>query len=160
VGVLVLANFGETRELRLDGHLVGPALDEPAEPGREGSCVCVVATDAPLLAADLARLARRTGLGLARLGSYASNGSGEVALAFSTAQRRAFARDRAAGPVTLSALVAGDLNPLFAACVEATEEAVANALCAGRTLRGATGATLEALPLERVRSLLPPARGD
>jgi D-aminopeptidase len=158
VGVLVLANFGETRELRLGGHLVGPALEAPAEPGREGSCVCIVATDAPLLASDLARLARRTGLGLARVGSYASNGSGEVAVAFSTAQPHAYARDRDDGPVALAVLAHGALNPLFAACVEATEEAVANALCAGRTLHGATGATLEALPLERVRALVAASR--
>lgn len=86
VGVLVLANFGDWNELRVDGVPVGRLLGDPeAGPGRPaGSCIAVVATDAPLSSHDLTRLARRAGLGLGRTGSVAHHGSGEIFLAFST----------------------------------------------------------------------------
>ena len=89
VGVLLLTNFGSREDLRVDGVPVGPLLPGP-RPDRvppAGSCIAIVATDAPLAAADLARLARRAGLGLARSGSVAHNGSGEIFLAFSTGAR-------------------------------------------------------------------------
>ena len=96
VGVLVLANFGSRRDLRIDGVPVGRLLgDAPPARGRPrpaGSCIAVVATDAPLRAAQLERIARRAGLGLARTGSVAHHGSGEIFLAFSTAPRRRHAR--------------------------------------------------------------------
>jgi D-aminopeptidase len=152
VGVLVLANFGTDDGARLTvaGHPVGDLLPPSAGPGSEGSCVCVVATDAPLLSSQLERVARRTFLGLGRVGSYASNGSGELALAFSTVNRDAFARDRPDDVRQLSMLRNGALQELFAATVEASEEAVLNALAAGRPLAGAMGRALPAFPLEAV----------
>lgn len=163
VGVLVLTNFGtDGRRLLVAGQSVADLLPVPDAPGTEGSCVCVVATDAPLLPSQLERLARRTFLGLARIGSFASNGSGEVALAFSTANRDAFARDRVDDVREVAMLASSSLSPLFAGVVEATEEAVLNSLCAGRELLGATGRRLPAFSVEAVaarvrqRSAAPP----
>jgi D-aminopeptidase len=152
VGVLVLANFGTGAGDRLTvaGYPVGDLLPPAPGPGSEGSCVCVVATDAPLLPSQLERVARRTFLGLGRVGSYASNGSGEVALAFSTVNREAFARDRDEDVRQLEMLRNDALHELFAATVEASEEAVLNALAAGRPLEGALGRSLPAFPLEAV----------
>ena len=151
VGVLVLTNFGtDGRRLVVAGRSVGDLLPVPPVAGSEGSCVCVVATDAPVLPSQLERLARRAFLGLARVGSFASNGSGEVALAFSTANREAFARDRVGEVREVAMLVNDALSPLFAGVVEATEEAVLNSLCAGRELLGATGRRLPAFPVEAV----------
>ena len=131
LGVLVLSNFGWPERLTVCGYEPGGALEEAAVPS-EGSCVCLVATDAPLVAADLERIARRPFLGLARLGSFASYGSGEVSIAWTT--QNLLERD-AAGDVRELRTVSRDvLNELFAATMEATEEAVLNALCAGRDL--------------------------
>jgi len=128
VGVLVLANFGSAPDLRVDGVPVGRALPPPAQfPSRPaGSCIAVVATDAPLSSAQLERLARRAGLGLARTGSVAHHGSGEIFLAFATSGRRPRA-DTGRRSAEGSFLDAG-LNPMFAAAVDASEEAVLNAL--------------------------------
>ena len=113
--------------------------------------MCVVATDAPLLPSQLERLARRAFLGLARVGSFASNGSGEVALAFSTANREAFARDRAGDVRQVAMLVNDALSPLFAGVVEATEEAVLELACApGGSSWGRRGGRLPAFPVEAV----------
>ena len=118
VGVLLLTNFGSSEQLRVDGLPVGRLLDErpdeAPEPG--GSCIAVVATDAPLTPPQLERLARRAGLGLARAGSVAHHGSGEIFVAFATATERSFP-DR-------------ELDPLFQAAVDATEEAVLRSLWA------------------------------
>jgi D-aminopeptidase len=148
VGVLVLANFGtgDGERLTVAGRSVGHLLPRVAEKGSEGSCVCVVATDAPLLPSQLERLARRAFLGLARVGSYGANGSGELAIAFSTANRDAFARDLPDDVRQLEMLRNDALNALFAGVVEASEEAVLNALSAGSELEGATGRTLPACP--------------
>ena len=140
VGVLVLANFGAARELRVDGIPVGRLLaltDPQPEPG--GSCIAVIATDAPLGKAQLERVARRAGLGLARTGSTGHHGSGEIFLAFSTAS----------GDVPDSAL-----DPIFQATVDATEEAVLNALWAATDVTGRGGRTVAALPHEPVLELL------
>jgi D-aminopeptidase len=141
VGVLVLANFGSARQLRIDGVPVGAHLPEPGTgpPTPAGSCIAVVATDAPLPPAQLTRLARRAGLGLARTGSVAHHGSGEIFLAFSTDRRATFT---------------GDLNPLFQAAVEATEEAVIDALWSATTVTGRDGRIVPALPHDRVLELL------
>jgi D-aminopeptidase len=136
VGVLLLVNFGDWQELRIGGVPVGR---EPPTRGSEGSCVCVVATDAPLLPRQLERLARRPFLGLARTGSYASNNSGEVAIAFSTANRTALERDRRDAVVDVAMLRNSRLSELFAACVDAAEEAVLNALFGARTIAGPRG---------------------
>jgi D-aminopeptidase len=146
VGVLVLANFGERRELRVDGVPVGRRLlDDVAGPrAPAGSCIVVVATDAPLAPAQLSRLARRAGLGLARVGSVAHHGSGEIFLAFSTTAR--VPRGAAVGPVLADAA----LDPLFAAVVEATEAAVLNALWTAETVTGREGRVAAALPHDAV----------
>jgi D-aminopeptidase len=143
VGVLVLANFGAWSDLRVDGMAVGRALGAPDAARRPpaGSCIVVVATDAPLGAAQLQRVARRAGLGLARTGSVAHHGSGEIFLAF--------AAGSAAGAVP-----DGALDPIFAGTVEATEEAVLNALWFARDVRGRDGRLVRALPHDDVIEVL------
>ncbi|HZQ16321.1 MAG TPA: P1 family peptidase [Gaiellaceae bacterium] len=138
VGVLVLANFGTREQLRVDGVPVGPLLGDPGERRSTpaGSCIAVVATDAPVDAKQLERLARRAGLGLARTGSVGHHGSGEIFAAFSTSTARTHP-DR-------------ELNPLFEAVVEATEEAVLNALWAAEDTVGREGRLVRALPRDEV----------
>jgi D-aminopeptidase len=142
VGVLVLANFGERRHLRVDGVPVGALLGDPdgARPQPAGSCIAVVATDAPLQSSQLTRIARRAGLGLARTGSTAHHGSGEIFLALSTARGEP--------------LPDADLDPLFEATVDATEEAVVNALWHAETTVGREGRIAHALPHDAVLELL------
>ena len=141
VGVLLLTNFGSKEELRVDGVPAGRLLGgESGEPHPAGSCIAVVATDAPLDSAQLSRIARRAGLGLARTGSVAHHGSGEIFLAFSTAD--------AAG------LRDAELDPLFQATVEATEEAVLNSLWHAETVTGRDGRVIEALPRDETSDLL------
>jgi D-aminopeptidase len=147
VGVLVLSNYGLTERLVVCGRPIGLALAEETASGSEGSCICLVATDAPLLPHQLRRLARRPFLGLARTGSHGSHGSGEIAFAWTTANL--MARDDAADVRPLQMLRDDLLSMLFAACAEAAEEAVLNALCAGRDLRGYDGRTLRRFPAER-----------
>jgi D-aminopeptidase len=159
VGALVLTNFGDREELRIDGVRVGEAITDlmPVE-HTDGSCVVVLATDAPLLPHQLRRVAQRAGLGLGRTGSYASNTSGEQFLAFSTANRLAI--DGSDAVVDVRAVLDGRtgeerlLSRSFAAAVEATEEAVVNALLAAETTVGRDGNTLSAMPVERVLPLL------
>ncbi len=148
VGVLLLSNFGRRERLTVDGVPVGrllPAAYVPP-PTPAGSCIVVVVTDAPLNSATCVRLARRTGLGLARTGSTASHGSGEIFLALATGLR---GRDPRPPQVE-----AWDLDPFFAAVVEATEEAVLNSMLAAPTVTGRDGHTSPGLPAERVRELL------
>jgi len=155
VGVLVQANFGRRAELTVAGvpvgRLLGDRTDEDAPD--EGSIIVVVATDAPLLAGGLARLARRAGLGVGRSGSIAANGSGDLFLAFSTANPGLEARH---GKRVQRAefLPAGQMDPLFAAVIQATDEAILNALVANRTMRGRDDRVVEALPHDAVRVLL------
>jgi len=154
VGVLVLANFGSAAELRVDGVPAGRALPDPGTYGRPpaGSCIAVVATDAPLAPNQLQRIARRAGLGLARTGSVAHHGSGEIFLAFSTAGRRPRAAvGRRALPESLAD---AELDPLFAATVDATEEAVLNALWAARDVTGRVRRVVRGLPHDAVLDLL------
>jgi D-aminopeptidase len=148
VGVLVLANFGDARELRVDGVPVGAHLTPSELRGPAGSCIAVVATDAPLGPAQLTRVARRAGLGLARTGSVAHNGSGDIFVAFSTTARAA--HDQPLPPL----LPGSRLDPLFKATVESTEEAVLNALWRAETTTGRDGRVVEALPHEPVLDLL------
>ena len=159
VGVLVLTNFGDRADLRIDGVAVGEAVtDLMPVTHSEGSCVVVLATDAPLLPHQLRRLAVRGGMGLARTGSYASNGSGEQMIAFATANRLPVGAER--GELPIRAVLDGSWDPetplhdLFAAAVESTEEAVVNALFAAETMVGRDGNTLFALPVKRVLELL------
>jgi D-aminopeptidase len=141
VGVLLLTNFGSSEQLRVDGVPVGQLLDErPDEaPDPGGSCIAVVATDAPLTPPQLERLARRAGLGLARAGSVAHHGSGEIFVAFATSDERSFP-DR-------------ELNPLFQAAVDATEEAVLCSLWAAVDTTGREGRLVRALPRGKVLEL-------
>jgi len=140
VGVLVLANFGTARQLTIAGVPVGRALAGRGRPKPGGSCIAVVATDAPVSAASLERVARRAGLGLARIGSVGHHGSGEIFVAFSTSSR-----DDVKGRA---------LDPLFAATVEATEEAVLNALWAAPDVSGREGRLQRGLPHDEVLELL------
>ena len=144
VGVLVLANFGSQPDLRVDGVPVGRLLSEEVagRPRPGGSCIAVVATDAPLNSAQLVRLARRAGLGLARTGSVGHHHSGEIFLGFSTSAR---------SPATE---YGEDIDPLFAATVDATEEAVLNALWNAERTEGRDGRVVEALPHDDVLGLL------
>jgi len=146
VGVLLLANYGLTEHFVLVGDPVGRTLAREAASSGEGSCLCLVATDAPLLPHQLRRLARRPFVGLARTGSYGSHGSGEIAFAWTTANL--LPRD-GADELGLRMLRDDPLSLLFAACAEAAEEAVLNALCAGRELRGYDGTVLRRFPAER-----------
>ena len=160
VGVLVQANYGGI--LRIDGVPVGRRLGrydfrssveatEEIERNRDnGSCMIVVATDAPVSPRNLDRMAKRAMLGLARTGSYASNGSGDFVVAFSTQNKRT----GDASPRPDSLLPNAAMSPLFLGTVEATEEAVYNALTAATTVEGRNGHTQEALPLDRLREIL------
>jgi D-aminopeptidase len=152
VGVLVLANFGSPPDLRVDGVAMGPLLPSPEAGvrGAAGSCIAVVATDAPLGPHQLERLARRAGLGLGRTGSVAHHGSGEIFLAFATGGR--VARD--AQGRRSDSFPDGALDHLFAAAVEATEEAVINALWAAPDVRGRHGRTAPGLPHDAVLGAL------
>lgn len=161
VGVLVLANFGDRQRLTIDGVPAGRLL--PPLPGAHaappaGSCITVVLTDGPLDAASCSRLARRAGLGLARTGSIASHGSGEIFLALATGLRspRGAASGPASGgpPASGQAITGSGLDPFFAGVVEATEEAVLNCLLAAPTVTGRAGHTSYGLPAEQVRDLL------
>jgi L-aminopeptidase/D-esterase-like protein len=152
VGVLVQSNFGLRQQLRIAGVPVGQEITEQAvRPKELGSIIILVATDAPLLPHQLKRLARRAALGLARTGSVAGNGSGDIFLAFSTANPAAAQRD---GVATLTMLPNERMNPLFEATVQATEEAVLNALVAAETMTGRDGHKALALPHDRVKEVL------
>ena len=152
VGVLVQANFGLRPQLLIGGAPVGKEITEGAYKSREsGSIIIVVATDAPLLPHQLKRLARRAALGLARTGSVAGNGSGDIFLAFSTANPGVA---KALGPVALTTLPNERMNPLFDATVQATEEAIINAMVAAETMTGRDGHKVLALPHDRLRDVL------
>lgn len=151
VAVLLLTNFGERRRLTVDGVPVGrrlPAEDPPPRPA--GSCLGVVVTDAPVAGADCRRLARRIGLGLARTGSTAHHGSGEIFLAASTSRRSS--RDGTPEPGPLCA--GRRLDPLFQGVVDAAEEAVLNSLLTSPTTVGRDGHTSEGLDPEIVAGWL------
>lgn len=150
LGVLVLANFGVRHDLVVDGVPVGKVLGGTrARENGDGSCIAVVATDAPLGTHELTRISRRCGLGLARTGSVAYDGSGEIFLALSTGGRV----ERAAGGLREVAS-ARTLDQLFAATVEATEEAVLNALWAAPEVAGREGRVAPGIPHDDVLELL------
>lgn len=158
VGVLVQCNCGSQRQLRIGGlpvgeELVNPPVASAGHPYREdtGSIIIVVATDAPLLPHQTKRLARRATMGLARTGATSGNGSGDIFIAFSTGNPRA-AEAKAAASLTMMANDA--LNPVFEAAVQATEEAILNAMFAAESMTGFNGHRVSALPHERVRDVL------
>jgi D-aminopeptidase len=153
VGVLVQANHGRRSELRMGGVPVGREIAVPAKPAGEelGSIIIVVATDAPLLPHQLERISRRATMGLARTGATSGNGSGDIFLAFSTAN------DGVAGArreVHVNMLSNARISALFSATVQATEEAILNALVGAETMAGIDGTRVEAIPHDRVRALM------
>jgi L-aminopeptidase/D-esterase-like protein len=189
VGVLVQANFGRRRRLRIDGLEGAPWLvddmpgyvsatlrpkdapypflgakdDDPAGRlgglGRDGSIIVVVATDAPLLPHQLRRLAKRPALGIARLGGGESPGSGDIFVTFSTANPGVVEAIQDGPSQRLDVLVNGALAPLFEAAADATEEAIVNALVAATPMVGANGFRLAALPHDRVKATLSARKG-
>ena len=160
VGVLVQANFGSREQLLIAGVPVGREIPEepayaalaPKRPDRDlGSIIVVVGTDAPLLPHQLKRLARRVTMGIARTGAIASNGSGDIFIAFSTANQGVSAAE---GLPALKMLPNDRITPFFTATVQATEEAIVNALVAARTMEGYGGHRANALPHDRLRAAL------
>ena len=152
VGVLVQCNCGRRRQLVVAGVPVGLEIPDGTLRDEEaGSIIIVVATDAPLLPHQLQRLARRASLGLARAGSVSGNGSGDLFVAFSTANPDAAAPT---APPPLRMLPNAKMDPLFEAVVQATEEAIVNAMLAARTMTGAGGRRVIELPHDRLRDAL------
>ena len=157
VGVLVQTNFGGVFQIKgiFVRDLIGQDEPEPSAGAKsDGSCLVIVATDAPLDARNLKRLAKRALLGIARTGGYYSHGSGDYAIAFSTA-REVRIPYRAPGPTqTVTLLRDEQLSPLFLAAAEATEEAILNSLFKAERLEGKDGHIAEALPIDKLRSLI------
>jgi D-aminopeptidase len=159
VGVLVQCNFGTHPLLRIAGVPVGqeikgyPVWSLSANPAREdrGSIIVIVATDAPLIPTQLKRLARRVTLGLGPLGSISGDESGDIFIAFSSANSGVGMAEK---PAQLTMLPNDHMDPLFQATVQATEEAVVNAMVAAKTMTGFDGHTVEALPHDRLREVL------
>ena len=151
VGVLVQCNFGVRHLLRIAGVPVGYEIPLDSHRDDVGSIIVVVATDAPLLPHQLKRIARRVTLGLGRLGSISGNGSGDIFIAFSTANAGAWQLRK---PSAVEMLPNDRMNELFEATVQATEEAVVNAMIAAKTMTGVNGHTVEALPHDRLREVL------
>ena len=156
VGVLVQTNFGGV--LQIDGVPVGEELgkyylksdlDKP-----DGSCMIVVATDAPLDARNLERLAKRAFMGLAKTGGIASNGSGDYVIAFSTSSSNRVAFNPSDPNQQITVLTNDALDPLFMAANEATEEAILNSLFKAESMKGFKGRSIEALPLDKVIPIL------
>ena len=177
VGVLVQCNTGDRKVLRIAGAPVGEALSKrwlpcydpqlsPADrqpkcagvsssgkpPSDAGSIIIVVATDAPLLPVQLARVAKRAAMGLARLGSYSGNGSGDLIVTFSTAGTANDPDQTKPSPIT--PVASTEIDPLFKGTVEATEEAIVNAMVAAATMTGADGLRLFGLPHDELRAIL------
>jgi D-aminopeptidase len=154
VGALVQANMGSRPELVVAGMPVGRELATGSPPAQPSSSILVfVATDAPLLPHQLKRLARRCTLGLARTGSTSHSSSGDLFLAFSTANRAALEAG-SQGRQKLEFIPDRSLDPLFEGVVQATEEAILNALVAGRTMQGFRDHRVEGFPIDRLPALL------
>ena len=151
VGVLVQCNFAARHLLRIAGAPVGYEIPLDTQRPDVGSIIVVVATDAPLLPHQLKRIARRVTLGLGRLGSISGNGSGDIFIAFSTANANAGLAPRSSN---VQMLANDQMDSLFEATVQATEEAVVNAMIAAKTMTGINGYTVEALPHDRFREVL------
>ncbi|HEX6193391.1 MAG TPA: P1 family peptidase [Chitinophagaceae bacterium] len=157
VGVLVQTNFGGV--LQVDGVPVGEELkkfylNDELNNSPDGSCMIVVATDAPLDSRNLERLAKRAFMGLAKTGGIASNGSGDYVIAFSVDSAVRVAHNSNTPFQTIKVLRNDNVSPLFMAVIEATEEAIINSLFMASTMKGKGGRTVEALPLEKVKEIL------
>jgi D-aminopeptidase len=156
VGVLVQSNFGGV--LQIDGVQVGEALgkfafDDQLLNNVDGSCMIVVATDAPLDSRNLERLAKRAFLGLAKTGGIASNGSGDYIIAFSTAENLRIPYRLETNTLKQEVVPNDRVSPLFMAAIEATEEAIINSLFMAETMTGQDGRTIEKLPVEEILPL-------
>ena len=152
VGVLVQCNYGWRSQLRIAGVPVGREItDHKVRDNDVGSIIVVVATDAPMIPTQLKRLARRVSLGLGRDGSYSGDGSGDIFVAFSTANP-GVANSKSMRQITM--LPNEQMNPLFLATVQATEEAVINAMVAAETMKGINDFEVIALPHDRLREVL------
>jgi D-aminopeptidase len=157
VGVLVQANYGSRRDFRIDGIPIGRHIGYDQVPApwpaheRDGSIIVVIATDAPLLATQCSRLARRATVGLARVGGVGHNGSGDLFVAFATGNRLPGAQESLRD---LKMLPNESLDRFFVAVADATEEAILNAMCAAETMTGYRGRTAYALPVEEVGQIL------
>jgi D-aminopeptidase len=156
VGAFVQANFGRREQLTIAGVAVGVALKDwepdPRSGGETGSVIAILATDAPLLPHQLKRLARRVGLGIGRAGAISGNGSGDIFLAFSTANAAALHdEDRLARAAFIPD---GRLDPFFEATIQAVDEAVINALVVNETMTGCDDHTVPALPHVQLQQLL------
>jgi L-aminopeptidase/D-esterase-like protein len=156
VGVIAQCNFGLRHQLMITGVPVGKKipLTEPWDKPKpeQGSIIIVVATDAPLMPHQCKRLAKRAAMGLARTGSHAGNGSGDIMIAFSTANPGAATPE--SGVATIQALSNAKITPVFDAVIYATEEAIINALVAAETMTGYSGRTVQRLPHDEVRALM------
>ena len=161
VGVLVQANYGQRRLLRVDGVPVGrmiphaevPEADDDLPPG-SGSIIIIAVTDAPLLPHQCRRLAQRATIGLARTGGIGADSSGDIFLAFSTANRQRHESGSPPLPLTVQSLPNGAMSPLFEAVADATEEAILNALCQAVTTTGINDRVVHAIPLDRLRQIM------
>jgi L-aminopeptidase/D-esterase-like protein len=158
LGVLVQCNYGTRQNLRIAGIPVGREIESedpyalvPSDRAERGSIIVIVATDAPLLPHQLKRIARRVSLGLGRTGSIAGDGSGDIFIAFSTANPGASDTGHV---VDLRMAPNGSMNPLFAATVQATEEAIVNAMVAATDMTGIDGHHVRALPHAELRAVL------
>ncbi len=152
VGVLAQCNFGTRHLLRIAGAPVGYEIPEGARRKNDtGSIIVVVATDAPLLPHELKRIAKRVTLGLGRLGSISGDSSGDIFIAFSTANSGAGLANK---PVSVQMLPEDQIDALFEATIQATEEAVVNAMVAAKTMTGADGHTVQALPHDKLSEVL------
>jgi D-aminopeptidase len=162
IGVLVQANFGAREQLMIDGVAVGRELSELvpvaanrmplANDGKEGSIIIVVATDAPVSSVQLQRIARRAGMGLARTGSTSGNSSGDLFIAFSTAN--VIPLGGSEKELNIRLLTTDHIEPIFRATAEATEEAILNALTMGRTMEGVNGHVAYQIPYDRLRAIM------
>lgn len=157
VGVIVQTNFGGV--LEIDGAPVGKAMGKFDFSNHllnnvDGSCMIVVATDAPVDHRNLMRLASRAMLGLGKTGGIASNGSGDYVIAFSTAEGLRVAHSGNQPVQTVTLLQNDSMSPLFMAAIEATEEAIINSLLMARSMKGRNGNAVEALPLQQVLPIL------
>ena len=152
VGVFLQANFGRRSQLMIAGVPVGKEIPGDVYKQESGSCIAVVATDAPLLPNQLKRLARRVSLGLARTGTISGNGSGDLFIAFSTANPNVVNPDQVTHQVQT---VPNDLmDPIFAGVVQATEEAAVNALVDNDSMTGRDNHRVEAIPHDRLRQIM------
>lgn len=157
IGVLVQTNFGGV--LQINGVNIGKELGKFDFSNQllnnvDGSCMIIVATDAPLDSRNLERLAKRAFLGLGKTGGIASNGSGDYVIAFSTTENLRIAHSPKEKVSQTNTLHNDYTSPIFMAAIEATEEAIINSLFAGKTMKGNKGNTVEGLPIEKVISIL------